>query len=116
MTGWQRFVLQNVLLAATAVCQVGAQATATVDKAAYSYLGFYAGMPVAELLTLVMRRDQSAFDLDTYCKPAYQPAMVGDRTCYLPSALHRQSGLLLVSVSFGITVNQAPLDYIQLSL
>jgi hypothetical protein len=112
----KRFVLQNVILVASAGAQAAAQVPASAENIRLAYLGFYAGMPVAELLAVVMRRDKSPFDLGVYCKPAYHPKSADDRICDLPSPLHRQSGIRLESVNFSLDGAEGPVNYIHISL
>jgi hypothetical protein len=116
MKAWKRFVLRSVLLWAGVGSLASAQVTAPVENIGVSYLGFYAGMPVADLLASVMRRDKTPFDLDVYCKPAYQPKSADDRVCNFPSAFHRQSGLRLESLSFSLDGTGGPVHYINISL
>ena len=108
---WKLFALLNLCPIASLSAQTSAQ-TSEPKATAFSFLGFHAGMSVSELLSAVSRRDNSRFDLGTYCKPAYQAKTPGDRTCYLPSAIHRESGIMLSSLSFGLDKNEGPLNYI----
>jgi hypothetical protein len=116
MNAWKRFVLESILLLASAGALASAQASAQAENIGLSYLGFYAGMPVADLLAAVMRRDKTPFDLDVYCKPAYQPKSADDRGCNFPSALHRQSGIRLESLSFSLDGTGGPVNYINISV
>lgn len=112
---WKRAVAWSFFLSSVAGTLGVAQSIEPANETRLSYLGFYAGMSVAELLAAVTRRDKSPFDINVFCRPAYQPKSAADRTCYFPSATHRQSGLRLESLSFAIN-DSGPVNYINISV